>query len=128
MHELQVFVLDERHTVSTPDELADLMVARSEGANHFEIAPVDSLYPMLDLLVRDPYAVVHFWPHEGVAGDQADAGLAGAPEEVDFPHTRTGETITMPGSVLVDVDMAIACVEQFARTLTRPTLVGWIEL
>ena len=128
MHELQVFVLDDRHIVSTPGELSELMAVRIEGGNHFEMAPLGSLYPMLDLLVRDPYAVMHFWPHEGVAGDQADASVAGAPEEVEFPHSRTGETITMPASVLVDLETALACVEQFAHNLARPTLVDWIEL
>ncbi len=45
-----------------------------------------------------------------------------------FPHSRSGETITMPCSVLVDTATAVACVEQFAQTLSRPTVVAWIAL
>ena len=128
MHQLEVVVLDESHVVSTEAELVQVMALRTDGGNHFQIASTASLYPMLDLLVRDPYAVVHYWVHEGIAGDQADARVLDAPEEVAFRHSSAGDTITMPGSVLVMVNTAMSCVEEFARTLSRPTLVNWIEL
>ncbi len=123
-----MFVLDERRVVATPHELAAAIASRIEGGTHLQIASTSSPYPMIDLLVRDPYAVIHYWPHEGVAGDQADSNVTDPPEEVEFPHSSLGDTITMPGSVLVDVGTAVACVEQFANTLTRPTVVDWIQL
>ena len=113
-----MFVLDERCVVATPHELAAAIASRIEGGTHLQIASTSSPYPMIDLLVRDPYAVIHYWPHEGVAGDQADSNVTDPPEEVEFPHSSLGDTITMPGSVLVDVGTAVACVEQFAKTLT----------
>jgi hypothetical protein len=128
VHELEVFVLDERRVVSTPHQLAEAIASRIEGGTHLQISSVTSPYPMIDLLVRDPYAVIHYWSHEGVAGDQADSRVADPPEEVEFPHSSLGDTITMPGSVLVDVRTAVVCVEQFAQTLSRPTIVDWTEL
>jgi hypothetical protein len=83
---------------------------------------------MLDVMVRDPSAVVHYFAHDGATGDQAGSNVVEPPEAVTFPHSPSGETIRMPGSVLVDAATAMACVEQFAQTLSRPTLVGWIEL
>ena len=83
---------------------------------------------MLDVVVREPYAVVHYFAREGASGHQAESTVADAPEEVTFPHSRSGETITMPCSVLVDTATAVACVEQFAQTLSRPTVVAWIAL
>jgi len=115
-----VFALDERRVVSTSHELAEAIASRIEGGTHLQIASATSPYPMIDLLVRDPYAVVHYWPHEGVAGDQAD--------EVEFPHSSLGDRITMPGLARVDAGTAVACVEQFAETGARPTLVDWIDL
>ncbi len=128
MHELEVIALDEPRTVSTPGELAELIGLRIDGGNHFQIAAPDANFPMLDLMVRDPYAVVHYFPREGVAGDQAACNVADPPDEVEFPHSALGDTISMPGSVLVDVATATACAEQFAETRERPTLVDWIEL
>jgi hypothetical protein len=128
VHELEVIVLDAPRTVTTRGELAEAIASRVDGGNHFEIASVTSRYPMLDVLVRDPYAVVHYFPTEGMAGAQADREVADAPDEVDFPHSGSGETITMPGSVCVDVATAVECIEQFAETLDRPTSVDWIEL
>ena len=114
--------------MSTPAELIDVMSRRIDGGNHFQIASAASPYPLLDLLVRDPYAVVHYWVREGLAGDQADASVLDAPDEVEFPHSSAGDTIVLPGSVLIDAARAMSCVEEFARTLSRPTLVDWIEL
>ena len=128
MHELEVIVLDEPRTVSTPGELADVIGSRVDGGNHFMIASATCAYPMLDLLVRDQYAVLHYFAREGVAGDQAASNLADPPHEVDFPHSSMGETMSMPGSILIGVGTAGSCVEQFAETLARPTLVDWIEL
>jgi hypothetical protein len=128
MHELEVIVLDEPRTVTTSDGLAEVIATRIDGGNHFEISSATSLFPMLDVLVRDPYAVVHWFPCDGDAGAQACSDVAEPPEEVLFPHSALGEGITMPGSVLVEVATAEACVEQFADTLSRPTLVDWIEM
>ena len=128
MHVLEVIVLDEPRTVSTPGELAEVLESRTNDGNHFEIASLTSAFPMLDVMVRDQHAVVHFFPREGVAGDQAVSNIVDPPDEVNFPHSALGETISMPGSVLVDVATAVACVMQFAETLERPTLVDWIEL
>lgn len=128
MHELEVFVLDVSHAVSTPAELAGVIGSRVNGGNHFMIASAMSAHPMLDLLVRGGYAVLHYFEVDGVAGDQADGTVDQPPEEVEFPHSRMGDTISMPGSVLIDEQTAIACVEQFAETLQRPTLVDWISL
>jgi len=128
MHELEVIVLDEPRTVSTPRELAEVIGSRVDGGNHFMIASATSACPMLDLLVRDQYAVLHYFAREGVAGDQAASNLADPPDEVDFPHSSSGDTMSMPGSALIDVRTADSCVEQFAETLARPTLVDWIEL
>lgn len=127
MHPLDVIVLDVTYTVSTPEELAEVLRARVDGGNHFEIASPTALHPMLDVLVRGPYAVVHYFDGEG-AGDQADGVVADPPDEVEFPFSSRGETLSMPGSVLIDVDTAVDCIEQFAETLSRPTAVGWIVL
>jgi hypothetical protein len=128
VHELEVIALDEPRTVSTPGELAEVIGSRINGGNHFEIASPTSAFPMLDVMVRDQHAVVHFFLLEGVAGDQAVSNLVDPPDEVKFPHSAFGETISMPGSVLVDEATAVACVMEFAETLARPTLVDWIEL
>src|SRR3954449_676685 len=61
VHQLEVVVLDESHIVSTPAELIDVMSRRIDGGNHFQIASAASPYPLLDLLVRDRYAAVHYW-------------------------------------------------------------------
>lgn len=128
VHQLEVFVLDERRTVSMLSELAEVIASRVDGGTHFEIATASSSFPMLDVMVRDPYAVVHYFAHDGATGDQAASNIVEPPEAVTFPHGALGATITMPGSVLVDAATAMACVVQFAQTLSRPTLVGWIEL
>jgi hypothetical protein len=67
--------------------------------------------------------IAHYWVHEGLAGDHARRSVVDAPEEVEFLHSSAGDTITMPGSVLVMVNTAMACVEEFAQTLSQPTLV-----
>ena len=128
MHALEVIALDEPRTVSTPAELAEVIASRTAGGNHFEIASATAPYPLLDVLVRDPYAVLHYFAREGEAGNQAASNVADPPDEVDFPQSGSGDTISMPGSVLVDVATAAACVEQFADTLARPTVVEWIGL
>jgi Immunity protein Imm1 len=128
MHELEVVVLDEPRTVTTADELSEVIASRIAGGSHFEISSATARYPMLDVLVQEPYAVVHWFPRDGDAGAQACSDVAEPPEEVAFPHSALGDRITMPGSVLIEVATAEACVEQFAATLSRPTLVDWIEM
>ncbi len=61
MHELEVFILDEPRTVSTVAELAEVIASRIDGGNHFEIASSSRRFPMLDVVVREPYAVVHYF-------------------------------------------------------------------
>jgi len=90
MHELEVIVLDEPRTVSTPGELAEVIGSRVDGGNHFMIASATCAYPMLDLLVRDQYAVLHYFAREGVAGDQAASNLADPPDEVELPAQLDG--------------------------------------
>ncbi len=92
------------------------------------IASASAPFPMLDLLVRDQYAVLHYFAREGAAGYQAASNAVDPPDNVDFPHSSSRDTMSMPGWVLIDVGTADACVDQFARTLARPTLVDWIEL
>ena len=115
---------DVIHRVSTPADLAEVLGYRIGGGNHFEIAVTASTYPMLDVLVQDQYAVVHYWSREGIAGDQAASTLTDAPAEIEFPHSD----VLMPGSSVIDVATANACVVQFAETLSRPTVVEWTEL
>jgi hypothetical protein len=128
VHELEVIVLDEPRTVTTSDVLAALIATRIEGGNHFQISSATAPFPMLDVLVQEPYAVVHWFPRDGDAGAQACSDVAEPPQEVVFPLSALGDGITMPGSVLIEVATAEACVEQFADTLSRPTLVDWIEM
>jgi hypothetical protein len=122
--ELEVIALDVIHRVSTPADLAEVLRYRIGGGNHFEVAVTASAYPMLDVLVQDQYAVVHYWSMEGIAGDQAVSTLTDAPVEIEFSHSD----VLMPGSVVIDVETANACVEQFAETLSRPTVVEWTKL
>jgi Immunity protein Imm1 len=122
--ELEVIALDVIHRVSTPADLAEVLRYRIGGGNHFEVAVTASAYPMLDVLVQDQYAVVHYWSMEGIAGDQAVSTLTDAPAEIEFSHSD----VLMPGSVVIDVETANACVEQFAETLSRPTVVEWTKL
>ena len=124
MFELEVIALDVIHRVSTPADLAEVLRYRIGGGNHFEVAVTASAYPMLDVLVQDQYAVVHYWSREGIAGDQAVSTLKDGPAEIEFPHCD----VSMPGSSVIDVETANACVEQFAETLSRPTVVEWTEL
>lgn len=126
MYELDVFALGGQHVVSTGRDLAEALSSRVDNGNHFEIASTTSTWPLLDLLVRDSYVSIHYFPGDGMAGDQAVSNVTDAPDEVDFPH-QSGP-VTLPGSVLVDLETAVACVEQFAETLARPTLVEWITL
>ena len=128
VEQLEVCVLDEPRTVSTSDELAEVLAMRIDGGNHFEVASATSTFPMLDVMVHGSYPVVHWFAHEGATGEQAGSDVDEAPEEVAFRHSALGEMITMPGSVLVDAGTATACIERFAETLSRPTLVGWIDL
>jgi len=128
VNQLEVCVLDEPRTVSTLNELAEVLASRIDGGNHFEVASVSSTFPMLDVMVQGSYAVVHYFAFDGAAGEQATSNVEGGPEEVAFPHSALGERIVMPGSVVIDSGTAIACIEQFAQTLSRPTLVGWIDL
>ena len=114
---------DVIYRVSTPADLAEVLGYRI-GGNHFEVAVMASTYPMLDVLVQDQYAVVHYWSREGVAGDQAASTLIDAPAEIEFLH----RDVLMPGSSVIDVATANACVVQFAETLSRPTVVDWTEL
>jgi len=44
--------------------------------------------------------------------------------EWDIAHSD----VRVPGSVVIAVETANACVEQFAETLSRPTVVEWVEL
>ena len=85
MHQLEVFVLDERRTASTPSELAEVIASRIDGGNHFEIASASAGFPMLDVLVRDPYAVVHYFTVDGAAGDQAASNVVGPPAPCSCP-------------------------------------------
>lgn len=128
MHELEVIVLDDPRVISTPDELSAVLVAGSGEGNHFMIASATAQYPMLDLLVRDDYAVLHFFDEAGEAGHQAVSNVSEPPDEVEFPDSSMGDTLSMPGSVLIDTATAVRCVEEFAETLARPTLVEWTEL
>ena len=124
MFELEVIASDVIHRVSTPADLAEVLAYRIGGGNHFEVAVTASAYPMLDVLVQDQYAVVHYWSREGIAGDQAVSTLTDDPAEVEFSHSD----VLVPGSVVIDVETANACVQQFAETLSRPTVVEWAEL
>ena len=124
MFALEVIALDVIHRVSTPAGLAEVLGYRIGGGNHFEVAVTASAYPMLDVLVQDQYAVVRYWSREGIAGDQAVSTLTDGPVEIEFPL----RDVLMPGSVVIDVETANACVEQFAETLSRPTVVAWTEL
>jgi hypothetical protein len=128
MHELEVTVLDESRTVSTAGELGKAMGQRVNGGNHWMISSPVSPYPMLDVLVQDEYAALHYFVIEGNAGDQALPNLIDPPDEVQFPHSSQGDTIALPGSVLIDATTAQQCVHQFAETLARPTLVAWTAL
>lgn len=127
MNQLEVIVLDEPHTVSTSEELGEVLGRRVGGGNHFMIASATAEYPMLDLMVRDDFAMLHYFAQEGV-GSQAVGSLADPPEEVEFPDSSMGDMLSMPGSVLIDAPTALRCVHQFAETLDRPDLVDWIEL
>ena len=128
VHELEVVVLDKPRTVTTSKGLAEVIASRIGGGIHFQISSATAPFPMLDVLVQEPYAVVHWFPRDGDAGAQARSDVAEPPEELTFPHSALGDGITMPGSVLIEVATAEACVEQFADTLSRPTLVDWIEM
>jgi hypothetical protein len=122
--ELQVIASDVIHAVSTPADLAEVLGKGIGGGNHFEVAVTASAYPMLDVLVQDQYALVHYWSREGISGDQAVSTLTDAPAEVEFSHSD----VRVTGTVVIAVDPAHACVEQFAETLSRPTVVEWAEL
>jgi hypothetical protein len=128
MVNLTITDLEGTHPVSTPDELAAVLAHRRRGANHFLISSPDADYPQLDVIVRDDVALLHYFPAEGLAGDQSRSDLPGAPELVEFPENLTGEVIQVPGSAVVDAATAIRCVEEFAERLARPTLIGWLEL
>lgn len=128
MHALTIADLEGTSMVSTPSELADAIKRRFDGANHYMIASVDAAFPMLDIMLRDEYAVIHYFESEGVAGDQSVSNAADPPDDVAFPENLTGASLSMPGSVVIEASAAIGCVEQFAQDLARPTVIHWREL
>lgn len=128
MHALTIADLAATSVVSTPSELADAITRRFDGANHYMIASVDAAFPMLDIMLRDEYAVIHYFESEGVAGDQSVSNVADPPDDVAFPENLTGASLSMPGSVVIDVATATRCVEQYAENLARPTRITWLEL
>lgn len=128
MTTLDVYVLDEQHTVADAAALAVLIASVAPAGSHLEIAAEGSPYPMLDLLVRGDLAVVHYFAHDGGVPTQASEPVGNAPDEVDFPTNATREVITMPGSTAVSLAAAVRCASEFAEALQRPTSVGWEEL
>ncbi len=129
MHALEVIVLDEPRTVTTRGELAEVIASRVDGGNHFEIASATSRVSDARRAGTGPVRRGPLLrPTRARPATKPTVEVADAPDEVDFPQSGSGETITMPGSVLVDVATAVECVEQFAETLDRPTSVEWIGL
>jgi hypothetical protein len=128
MHSINVIDLEGSRTVATADDLAGALARRINGSNHFLLSGVGANYPLLDVLVRDDLAMVHYFASEGAAGSQSVSTRDDLPEEVEFPENMTGEPVPMPASVVIDARTAIRCIEQFAETLSRPTLIDWVEL
>ena len=68
MHDLGIFDFEGRQEASSAEQLHLALSRRFDGGNHFEIAAFDRTYPMLDLMVIDNLAVVHYFAAEGNAG------------------------------------------------------------
>ena len=51
-----------RQEASSAEQLHLALSRRFDGGNHFEIAAFGRTYPMLDLMVSDDLAVVHYLP------------------------------------------------------------------
>ena len=128
MHDLEIFDFEGRREASSAEQLHLALSRRFDGGNHFEIAALGRAYPMLDLMVSDDLAVVHYFAAEGNAGAQSIGDLGHAAETVEFPENRAGAAYTMPGSTVVRMTTAIRCADEFSIDLQRPTAVTWLEL
>lgn len=126
-HGIEVFHLSGHDTVASNDQSLSVLRERVSGGNHFEIAPATTTYPLLTLMVRDDFAVLHHFSSEHDVGSQSSGNLHGVPPAVGFPDPG-GEDVTLPGSIVIDVVTAERCVQEFAEHLIRPTIVDWLEL
>ena len=90
MDMLEVTGLDGTRIVETPGELAAALTPRSRGGNHFMISTVGVNYPMLDVLIQDDAAVIHYFPAEGSAGHQSYSKRVDLPRRGGVPRQPHG--------------------------------------
>jgi len=128
MNPITVIDIHSTLEVQTAGELESALAERDGSGNHFMLVGPASDYPMLDIMVRDRYAALHYFGEEGSAGAQAVSDLDDPPAEVEFPHSAMGDLLVLPGSVVVDVATASRCALEFAESLDRPASVEWREL
>ena len=129
MPTLTITDLNGTHEVSALDDLAQTLAELLSADNHLMVTRYAAGYPMLDVVARDQLAVLHFFSAEAgpVAQSLAEspAGLGG---EIVFPAHLTGEPMVLPALSVVPLDVALQCVEEFARSGQRPRRIGWLEL
>lgn len=124
---VEVFHLLGHEQVDTVEALGSVLRQRSDRGNHFEISPSPAAHPLLTLMVRDDYAVLHFFESGDEAGWQSRGNLHAAPAVIEFLDPA-GAPVTLPSAAVVDLVTAERCVDEFAGSLVRPRFVDWLRL
>lgn len=80
-------------------------------------------YPCLGILINGQYAVVDYFQEEDGDMWQSSGCLE---ENVEF--RCGGDVSEMPGSEVIPLEKAIACIKEFFDSPARPECIEWNEL
>ncbi len=80
-------------------------------------------YPCLSILMKDQYTCVHYFEN-----DEGNVWQSCGDFNKEVIFLAGGEGWTAPEYVIVPLEKAICCMEEFWDTLERPTCIEWEAL
>lgn len=80
-------------------------------------------YPCLSILVKGEYACVHYFEDE-----EGDVWQSLGEFEEGITFLAGGEAWEAPADVIIPIEKALDCMEEFCDTKKRPKCIRWGEL
>ena len=106
-------------------EIAEIIkrgAALPEG-DEIWISSNEERYPCLSILMKGRNACVHYFEN-----DQGDAWQSCGDFNGEVTFLASSEEWTAPGNVIIPLEKAIHCMEEFWETLERPKGIKWEAL
>lgn len=117
----------KRVICNSKEEITNIIRRGSEFPEGDEIwiGAADDEYPFLTLLVKEPYACVHYYLNQDGCVWQSYSDFD---QEITFLTGHGDDEWTAPGDTIVSLEAALKCMEEFFDSMKRPECIQWQEL